>query len=666
MDVGRSGPGPLDGSLLTLQSVHRSQVVWDNVEAGTVQARQGFDYSLYRETHTFHMPFGEATITLEDVHHILGLPTEGDPLILRGASTTVEERRVLVREFLGLLPEAKDDVNRGGLKIKWLVDNFGSCERLEQLDPEDIGYGVQVTYHIRAHLLCVIGSLFPHSSGNRVQLDLLWLLRDMDQLRRYSWGSAVLGFLYQKLCSSSRDNLWIYERFPSLAPRHRGQPLFEYPLALRWKAPLRRCQVPHAQSRMTQYELDALTPRQFRWRPYADLPAEHHPEATVYLRWTAPAPMMYMSYVEWCYTDRVTRQFGFMQGVPYSSPYPNHQELHDHYNEQVDWMYAREPFVDLWDTRMERALASPPLMHGEGCTASYLPWFHRVTRRIIINPLHWPQQEGAFQGTQLSTQELEEQLSAMQRAIDPYAPDLGLANHILQDMVTRVQRRPTEQAPARPRARAPAGRRGRPPVTPVVPEEGTYYTHVGSSHLAGTSHSAGHDGAGTFEAGGWSPFIQPSTSEGVPWPQRSRLGDDEAQDDEGPSQDHLSESYVYRPDMSFLEDHTPPPFTQDPSFGSSTYRFGSPPVTFTPMMSTSGQGFTTPLPAFAAFAGDSSPWAYAPVRPPRAAAQPSEVEDESDDEEPSEHEQRQQPPRAAKGKGRRCHTGSHFFGHTKK
>ena len=43
------------------------------------------------ETHTFHLPFGGATITLEDVHHILGLPTEGDPLILRGESTTVEE-----------------------------------------------------------------------------------------------------------------------------------------------------------------------------------------------------------------------------------------------------------------------------------------------------------------------------------------------------------------------------------------------------------------------------------------------------------------------------------------------------------------------------------------------------------------------------------------------
>ncbi|KAL1826587.1 hypothetical protein ACET3Z_004999 [Daucus carota] len=200
----------------------------------------------------------------------------------------------------------------------------------------------------------------------------------------------------------------------------------------------------------------------------------------------------------------------------------------------------------------------------------------------------------------------EEQLSAMQRAIDPYAPDWGQANHILQDMIARAQRRPTEQAPARPRARAPARRRGRPPVTPVVPKEGTYYTHVGSSHLAGTSHSTGHDGAED-------------------------------------------------------QQHTPPLFTQVPPFWSPTYRFGSP-----PMMTTTCEGFTTPLPSFASYAGDSSPWAYAPVRPPRAAAQPSDPEEVSDPEEPSEHEQRQQPPRAAKGKDRRCHTGSHFFGHKKK
>ncbi|XP_061338189.1 serine/threonine-protein phosphatase 7 long form homolog [Gastrolobium bilobum] len=30
------------------------------------------------ETRTFHMTMGEVTITLEDVHHLLGLPTEGE------------------------------------------------------------------------------------------------------------------------------------------------------------------------------------------------------------------------------------------------------------------------------------------------------------------------------------------------------------------------------------------------------------------------------------------------------------------------------------------------------------------------------------------------------------------------------------------------------------
>ena len=35
------------------------------------------------ETHTFHMPFGEITVTLKDVAMITGLPIRGAPLVLR-------------------------------------------------------------------------------------------------------------------------------------------------------------------------------------------------------------------------------------------------------------------------------------------------------------------------------------------------------------------------------------------------------------------------------------------------------------------------------------------------------------------------------------------------------------------------------------------------------
>src|SRR5438105_11126767 len=35
------------------------------------------------ETHTFHIPFGEITVTLKDVAMITGLPIRGTPVLLR-------------------------------------------------------------------------------------------------------------------------------------------------------------------------------------------------------------------------------------------------------------------------------------------------------------------------------------------------------------------------------------------------------------------------------------------------------------------------------------------------------------------------------------------------------------------------------------------------------
>ncbi|XP_063942921.1 protein MAIN-LIKE 2-like [Daucus carota subsp. sativus] len=149
----------------------------------------------------------------------------------------------MVRDLLGLTADQQGDVRKNCLRIGWLITNFGNCA---QLDSSAEDFDAQTIFHIRAQLLCVIGSLFPDGSGNYVNLNLLWIVRDLQSLDGYSWGSVVLTYLYRKMCDSTHKvatgligyatlvQVWIYERFPTLAPRHTATPLITYPLTLRF------------------------------------------------------------------------------------------------------------------------------------------------------------------------------------------------------------------------------------------------------------------------------------------------------------------------------------------------------------------------------------------------------------------------------------------------
>lgn len=154
-----------------------------------------------QETHTFHLPFAEATITLEDVHYILGLPTAGHPVIHDFDSPTDAELRVMTYESLGVVPDG-DYWNKNGLRIKWMVEQFATCDRLDMHSPD---YDSQLLFHIRGHLLLIIASLFPNSSGNTIPFHLLHYVGNPTQVSTYSWGSAALAHLYHNLCSSCKN-----------------------------------------------------------------------------------------------------------------------------------------------------------------------------------------------------------------------------------------------------------------------------------------------------------------------------------------------------------------------------------------------------------------------------------------------------------------------------
>ncbi|XP_026430891.1 protein MAINTENANCE OF MERISTEMS-like [Papaver somniferum] len=87
----------------------------------------------------------------------------------------------------------------------------------------------QVNHAATAYLLCVLGCvIFPNTSGNRVDANLLQLLDPLDKVHEYSWGTECHAWLMEELRKASRVGIsqvagnvsllqaWIYDHFPIL------------------------------------------------------------------------------------------------------------------------------------------------------------------------------------------------------------------------------------------------------------------------------------------------------------------------------------------------------------------------------------------------------------------------------------------------------------------
>ncbi|QHN88645.1 uncharacterized protein DS421_16g565230 [Arachis hypogaea] len=131
------------------------------------------------ETHTFHMPFGECTITLQDVAYQLGLPVDGH----------------------------------------YFQETFAECPK--GADEE------MVRRFARAYIMMLLGTqLFADKSGNRIHIRWLPFVARLEEMGGYSWGSAALAWLYRCMCRVANRHVvklagplqllqsWIFWRFP--------------------------------------------------------------------------------------------------------------------------------------------------------------------------------------------------------------------------------------------------------------------------------------------------------------------------------------------------------------------------------------------------------------------------------------------------------------------
>nr|XP_016455320.1 PREDICTED: serine/threonine-protein phosphatase 7 long form homolog [Nicotiana tabacum] len=155
------------------------------------------------ETHTFHLPIGEATITLQDVEILYGLSTDGLPGLLPGNMRYFNRAAYMdmLHRLTGFRSE-DPDVAIGSSRMQ-LVSIRDHLVQIHDTITDDSAE-VDVEQYTRLLLLLLFGGvLFPNTSGNLVSLRFLHHIADFDDTVSYSWGGAVLSFLYRQMCRAS-------------------------------------------------------------------------------------------------------------------------------------------------------------------------------------------------------------------------------------------------------------------------------------------------------------------------------------------------------------------------------------------------------------------------------------------------------------------------------
>ncbi|KAE8792179.1 hypothetical protein D1007_33337 [Hordeum vulgare] len=173
------------------------------------------------ETHSFHLPLGEMTITLKHIGMITGPPIQGRALTGKVRSDGWRQR---VAALVCVEPEpwtneARKDPRPSGVLFSWIQRYFRKC-------PRDASPLV-VERFARAYLWNLLTQVvFPDGTGDTASWMFLGPLRDSDV--KWSWGSATLAFLYRQLdgaCMRIKPTstlggfvwalqVWMWERMP--------------------------------------------------------------------------------------------------------------------------------------------------------------------------------------------------------------------------------------------------------------------------------------------------------------------------------------------------------------------------------------------------------------------------------------------------------------------
>ncbi|BAH93074.1 Os05g0319000 [Oryza sativa Japonica Group] len=344
------------------------------------------------ETHSFHLPSGEMTITLQDVAMILALPLRGHAVTGR---TETPGWHAQVQQLFGIPLNIEQGQGgkkkQNGIPLSWLSQNFSHLD--DDAEPW------RAECYARAYILHLLGGvLFPDAGGDIASAIWIPLVANLGDLGRFSWGSAVLAWTYRQLCeaccrqapSSNMSGcvlliqMWMWLRLPN-------EPDMEKTVAYLFESTATAHAHRDVAYKHYVNEMDYLQPQHIEWLPYHTNEASSLTLNSMCNRdsdyFMYQCPLICFWAVEYHLPHRVMRQFGKKQDWPVED-ISTGVELHKYDRVRTkkvkDWGLEHNRYIDEWRTAgmNDRYIET---IHQNHLFSEYLRWLHR-TYRLFLRP----------------------------------------------------------------------------------------------------------------------------------------------------------------------------------------------------------------------------------------------------------------------------------------
>ncbi|XP_050223492.1 protein MAIN-LIKE 1-like [Mercurialis annua] len=360
---------------------HLPETMFDHLDIPLLSA---FVERWQPDTSSFHLPFGEMTITLHDVWFILGIPVDGKMI------SDEPGKQLLLASCVEILGITMDDLLADSTK------HFANGGVLIESIFKICGQGLSAEVEAIAWIWLTLGcTLFVDKSGHRIRPACLWEMRDgATDATTYSWASATLAYLYRQLGIASRGDChglsgcltllqaWIYEYFPCFRPQ-RERLIIDpnTPRACSWSVSVTECTKSRLQS--LRARIDQLTPDEVAWLPFGADPA-------VTVRRTAYMGLLvYRDIIEPYMSGRVVRQLGYMQTIP--SPIFRPEKAVRSWNSlRYAVEMAKNVGIDGWDgfpmtCLLPLTFLDPATVFAGACHPAYMEWYIRFSHPQLLN-----------------------------------------------------------------------------------------------------------------------------------------------------------------------------------------------------------------------------------------------------------------------------------------